>query len=236
MPTTTGQLTIRQVLLNTKRNFESRFDNYFRDILPSRIKIVNKKIYKKDRLDMYDEKLEIISFSAPQYKPYTNHLKNPLSKQRKYKHSYDIVIQLAKDDKGEFSLDSKISWRVGSYKMPTEVPQSKTKTIHRATRDRLVKKVNSKNISDKEKKALLKKELDMIRKKGKYLCDGDYMAQELGINLDNYYRNFFVQYKFNCLYGPLSKAKPHEDVDMPFFCKHTLGVLFYLTSKRVIKT
>jgi hypothetical protein len=227
-------ITLRQILLYTYKDFENRFEYYERDILPSRIKITAKKTYVKDRAGIFEEKLEIESWSAPQYAPFNNHVKDGV-KQRKYKHTYNIVLQIAKDEKGLYSYDSKIRWRVGSFKkVPKSIPQSKVKTIFRETKAKIVAKYNNKKMTIQERKEEIKKELDAIRKKGKYLCAGDYIAMELGINLDNYYRNFYIQNQFNVLYGPLSGAEKNDKVKFPFFCKHFIGVLFFLTKKGFI--
>lgn len=227
------KLTIGQILQYTNQAFHSRFDNYKRDILTSKIKIIKKTSYVKDRQGIFEEKLEIISVSAPQYMPYIKHTKG---KQRKYQHQYNIVIQIAKDDNDEYSLNSKIRWRVGSFKqVPRSIPQSKVKTIHGDTRQKIMKKYE-KEKDETKRASLIKKELQAVRKKGKYLCDGDFIAQELGINLDNYYRNFYVQKQFGCLYGPLpANLENSDEAILPFFCKHFLGVLFFLVQKKIIK-
>jgi len=228
------QLTIRDIMLYTDRYFKTRFEYSLRDVLKSKIKIINKKTYIKDRPGTFEEKLEIVSWSAPQYSPYNRHTKG---RQMKYKHTYDVVIQLARDDNGEYSYDSKIRWRVGSFKqVPKYIPQKEVKTIQKETRAKLKKKYENKKITETQKKIEIKKELDLIRKNGKYLCAGDYIAQVLGINLDNYNRNFYIQMQFGCLYGPLSGAKASDENDlMPFFCKHMLAVLLFLMSKKIIK-
>lgn len=228
------RLSIREIMLYTDRYFKTRFEYSDRDILNSKLRVLQKKTYIKDRPGIFEEKLEIESWSMPQYYPYTK-LANG-SRQTKVKHQYSIIIQLAKDDKGLFSYDSKIRWRVGSFKrVPKKVSQNKVKTISHETRDKVKRKYENKKLTKKEINALVQEELKSIRKKGRYLCAGDYIAQELGINLDNYYRNFFIQREFGCLYGPLSGAEQSKDNDlMPFFCKHMIAVILFLLKKKII--
>ncbi|MGD9678093.1 MAG: hypothetical protein AB7V16_06985 [Vulcanibacillus sp.] len=229
------KLSIREIMLYTDRYFKTRFEYSERDILNSKIRVIQKKTYVKDRPNIFEEKLEIESWSAPQYYPYNKHTKG--RRQMKYKHHYSIVIQLAKDDNGIYSYDSKIRWRVGSFKqVPRKVPQSKIKSIYHETRRKVKSKYENMKLTKNQISDLVRKDLDKIRKSGTYLNTSDYISQALGINLDNYNRNFYIQNQFGCLYGPLSNAKPSEDNTlMPFFCKHMIAVLMFLMKKKIIK-
>jgi len=234
-----ARYTIREIMFLTNQFFKTRFEYSERDILPSKIKVLTKKTYIKDREGIFEQKLEIETWSAPQYYPYIKHIKNkPVKKQLKNKHHYSVTIQLAPDELGRYSYDSKIRWRVGSFKkVPDKVSQNKVKSIFYETRKKVTAKYNKKkNITNKEKRELIKKELDIIRKKGKYLDVGDYLSQELGINLDNYYRNYYAQYLNGALYGPIYYTEPHEDnpQQIPFFCKHMIAILMVLLKKKII--
>lgn len=228
--------SIREIWLYTYFHMRSRFDNKERDILPTKIKIINRLVYKKDRLNMFDEKLDIISYSAPQYLPYTKIKSKDAKKQMKIKHKYDIVIQLEKDINGEFSFDSKIRWRVGSFKKVKKAPQNQIKTIYKETKEKLEIRLQKKYKEKSKYKEELKKELDKIKKNGKYLDNGDWVSQVLGINLDCYYRDFTIQHTNGCLYGPLMEVvNTDEKILMPFFDKHMIGVLEFLMRKNIIK-
>ncbi len=226
------KLTIREIMLYTDRYFKTRFDNYERDILPSRLRITEKKTYVKDRPDTFEEKLEIESWSAPQYLPYIRHTKG--NRQLKYKHHYSIVIQLAKDDKGNFSYDSKIRWRVGSFKQWEESPPQKhIKTIYNKTKQKLKKKfTNKQGILNK---TLYNNEIKKIKKSAKYLNIGDYNSLNNGINGDFYFRCMYVAHKYGCLYGPITNKGINESILLPFFGKHEIAVLFFLIKKGIIK-
>jgi hypothetical protein len=234
-PITEQTPTIATVYRYTFQDLHTRFFNKERDILTTKIKVTNKIIYKKNKEGKFsspDERLDIMSWSAPQYKPY---LKKDQKRQMKVKHHYDIILVLQKDDFGEYSFMSKIQWRVGSYKKWDSKPsQAKVKTILGSTKERLKKSCITKGEFDREK---YNKKIEQYKKSGRYLDCGDYNSQEKGINGDNYFRNYLVQARFDCLFGPLPDKSLSESIDTnyPFFCKHTLAVIDYLLKRKIIK-
>lgn len=232
--------TLRQILLYTYAHHVKNREMYAkRDILVSKIKVIQKSIYVHDRLDQFDEKLVINSYSRPQYYPYTK-LKGGNKKNQKtsntIEHQYTINLQLAKDGNGNYSLDSNARWRIGSFKKwkdKTDVPQYLVKTVYRETMERLKKKW-------KDDKVGLKKEVERIRKNGKYMDVGDYNSRVLGINGDFYFRDSPLMFAYNCLYGPLwHKEFPvrgrDKELNFPYTDKHFFGLLWHLLKKGFIK-
>lgn len=230
--------TIEQVYQYTYREVESRFDYSERDILPSRFTITTRKQYKKNKEGKYttpEEMIVVKSWSAPQYYPYTKlKSKKTVKRQLTVKHNYDIILCIQPTSDGTYSYhNSKIIWRVGSLKKWKQPKQKEVKTIFRETHDKLKKKYTDKN--GKVDMNSVKKEEDKIRKTSKYLDVGDYNSQVNGINGDNYFRNYHLQQKFNCLYGKNPCDEPLEEYDFPFFCKHMISVLNILLHRKIIK-
>lgn len=233
--------TLNQVWLYTYRNKKTRIDNMVRDILPSKIKILNKLVYAKNKegkTSTPDERLEIISYSAPQYGEYLRVKGKKAKRQMKVKHHYSIVLALQKDENGRFSMNSKFKWRVGSnQKWDSHPSQNKIKAVYNTTKEKLKKKFTDKK-TNKLDGARYSKEIDLIKKKGKYLSIGDYNSQEKGINGDFYWRLQPLCYAYNCLFGPLiqSQFDENDNDDFVFFDKHTLAVIIYLMKKNIIVT
>lgn len=223
-------------MLYTWKNLRirNRFEFSKRDVNITKIKIINKLVYQpmKKGLASYDEKLEIQSFSTPQYKPYTNHLKSKTSRQRKYKHQYDCVLVLQKDNKGNYSYDSLIKWRIGSYKKYVDHPiQSAIKSVYRETTNKLKKKYSNDPVKYRE-------EIKRVRARGKYLSVGDYNIMVNGIMPDAYFRDYYLQYINGCLYGPIyfkQRSTKEPNILFPFFDKHLIALIFFLTRKNIIK-
>jgi len=218
---------------------KTRFTNMDRDILPSKIKVTNRLVYKKNKEGKFstpDEKLEIVSWSAPQYGEYLRQKSKKASRQLTIKHTYNLVLVLQKDILGEYSFESKVMWRVGSNKKwDSTPPQSKIKTIYHSTREKLKKKHTNKK-TGKLDKVEYNKAIELIKKKGKYISVGDYNSQERGIMADFYFRIQPLCHAYSCLYGPVTQDKFHADAgSYPFFDKHTLGVILYLIKRGIIK-
>jgi hypothetical protein len=238
-----NSITLKQVWTYTYRTLPTRFKNFKRDILPSRIRVLNRKVYKKDRIDQFDEFLEIQSYSAPQYSPYTRIKDKRSSKQMKIKHHYDIAIQFQKDKKGIYSFDSKIRWRIGSYKKWEEPSQNKISSIYKRTKDKLKTRLKRKYDEDEDRVAM-KDDYDEVLYKIKmnadYLDTGDYNSRKLGINGDFYFRDQPLMYRYGCLYGfpsntELSANKKDKKIKFPFVDKHLIGIIFFLYKKHYIK-
>lgn len=231
------KLTIRNIYYYTYSNHltETRFEYSDRDVLPSRFKIVNKLIYKKNKQGEFstpEERLVISSTSAPQYKPYTNSKSKKSQKQMKYKHTYDIIMCIQPiNDKHEYSLDSKIIWRIGSYKKYKKAPQSQVKSIYRETREKLNKRFSKfKNCKER-----VEREIEKIKKSAPYLCDSDYQCVKKGIYLDSYFRDYYIQQLMGCLYGPCWHTNTVKGIEMPFFDKHMLCIILALLKKGILK-
>jgi len=210
----------------------NRWEYMERDIAISKITLTDTLVYIKDRPSQPDKKLTIQSFSYPQYKPYINVKGKKSNKQRKIRHQYDLIFVLQKDNKGEYSFQSKIRWHVGSFKKWKKAPQNQIKSVRRETRERLKRKYGqTKRYTE---------EVEKIRKKGKYLDNGDYNSRVEGLNGDFYFTGNPLCYTQNCSFGPvinkeLNTRKPFNEIKFPFFGKHELAVLLYLFKKGIIK-
>lgn len=227
-----------QYTLRTKLN--TRFEYSKRDILPSKMKVTRRITYKKNKEGKYttpDEMLVITSWSAPQYQPYLKAKGKNAKKQMTIKHNYDIYLAIQTTNDGIFSWNnSKIIWRVGSYKKWQSKPSQKyIKSIYTETREKLYNKYKKKYKTEKEIKAHVKEDCDKIRKNAKYLDVGDYNSRVNGINGDNYYRDYFIQKQYNCLYGNCFYKQSYKGVDYPFFCKHMLALCAFLLKKGIVK-
>ena len=231
-----SNLTIGAIYQYTWRKLKTRFSNADRDILPSKLVIAKRTKYKRNKEGFYttpEELLTVSSWSAPQYYPY-NKIKGKKSKrQMKIKHNYRIFIAISLSKGDIYSFNSKIVWRVGSYKKPIRPPQKQVKTIYPETRDRLNHKYRA--LSDAERKKMVKKDIDKIKKSATYLDYGDFNSRVRGINLDNYWRDYPLQNKFNCLYGPVLNRELPKNIDMPFFCKHMIMTLNLLMRRGILK-
>ena len=226
-------LSIRQILQYTYKYFNNRFDYYKRDILKTKITIKKVKQYKRNKegkTSTPSEMLFISTKSAPQYKPYTNHLKSDNGKQMKYKHEYNHMIAIQPNEYNNYTLDSKIIWRTGSMKKwesdADKIGQSELQCFTPRTKENI------------KKKKLSKTEIEKLKKrysKNKYVSVGDFNAQERGIFGDDYYHNYTVQQKFCCLYGKNWEETEIKD-RLPFFNKHILAVIIALVKKGVILT
>lgn len=236
--------TISQVYQYTYRNklTKTRFEYADRDVLPSRIKIQNRKVFSVKALEKESksaprEVITITSVSAPQYYPYTKMKDKRYKKQMKIKHEYPITIVLQPKSDGSYSYwDSKIIWRIGSYQKPTKPSQKFVKTIYSETRERLNKRFERKFKTKKEVKDAVDKEIEKIKKSAPYLNVGDYLARTKKIYLDSVYRNYYNQKKFNCLYGTTSGAVTQpKGIIYPFFEKHILVILSWCIKHGIIK-
>ena len=221
----------------SNKNTYSRFLNEERDILKTSIKIENRFAYEKDggSWKKAEEKLQITATSAPNYYPYIKVKSKNAKKQRKIKHQYDVTILISKDENGKYNFwSSRIIWRTGSLKgVPRYIPQNKVQQIHRDTIRKLERKY-SKYPSSK-KKELIQYEIERIKRRSPYLCDGDYIAQEFGVFLDGLYRDQFIQKKFDCLWGKCQWNESYKGIEYPFFDKIMIGVLNFLLRKGIIK-
>ena len=229
--------TIRQIWIYTFRvpQLRKRFRNMNRDILPSKLKVTERLVYSKDRKDQPDRKFVVESWSAPQYYPY-NKLKSGkrTKRQLQVKHKYDLTLVIENDKNGNFSFDSRIRWRVGGFKKwNTKPSQNLIKSVYKKTRDNLSKRYGKGTQRYKD-------EINKIKAKGKYENVGDYNAQVNGLNGEYFYTLSPLAYVYNCSYGVIwnkefNSKKPFNEIKFPFFCKHSLALIFYLLKKRILK-
>jgi hypothetical protein len=98
--------TLRKLIQNTYTHMRNRFEYKERDVLRS-IKVKKVSVYDNKGIGEARTKFIIQSFSYPQYRPY---ISRSGQRQRKYKHEYDVTIQLE-----ELSIDTdKIRIRTGA--------------------------------------------------------------------------------------------------------------------------
>lgn len=107
-----GGITLRTLITNTYVHVRSRFEYKERDVL-KRVTIQKVSVYGGKAPGKDRTKYLIKSFSYPQYSPYYTKKDSrgrPRSKQKTYKHEYQITIQLDK-----LSLDTdRIKLRTGA--------------------------------------------------------------------------------------------------------------------------
>ena len=219
------------------RHTQSRFRNEERDMLKTRVSISRRIVYKKNKEGKWTAPstlLVVRAISNPQYGEYLKVKSKNAKRQKKIKHPYDCFIAIQDTEKGYDFWNSKIIWRTGSQKKyPKYIPQSKVKQIHKETRERLERKYSK--LPKKEKDIKIKKELDKIRKSAPYISDADYIAQELGIFLDSYFRDFYIMNKFQCLYGRDWYNQSIQGINYPYFDKVILCILNFLLRKGIVK-
>lgn len=228
-------LTIGAIYQNTWRNMRTRFSNADRDILPSRLVIAKRTKYRRNKEGFYttpEELLTVSSWSAPQYYPYNKLVGKGRGRQLKIKHNYRIFIAISLDKNEVYSFNSHIVWRVGSYKRPVKPPQKKVKTIYDETRTKL--RIKYMDEPKTKQKKLIEDEIKKIRRSAPYLDYGDFNSRERGIMLDNYWRDYPVQNKFGCLYGPVLNRKMPEGIKLPFFCKHMIATISLLMRRGIL--
>lgn len=216
----------------------NRFSNEERDIVPSKVKIEKRTVYKKNKEGKFtspEERLYVSSESTPQYYPYTKVKNKKYKRQMKIRHQYDCIMCIQPNSDGRYDyFQSKIIWRVGSFKKwPKSVPQNKVAQIHKDTREKLERKYSK--LPSKKKAESIKNDIEKIRKRAKYLCDGDYIAQEYGICGDDYWRSFPLQNAFSCLYGKCYHTDIPDGLVYPFLSKHALACVDMLLRKGIIK-
>lgn len=231
--------TIAQVYAYTYKNPHTytRFFNEERDILKTRIKIIKRTVYKKNKEGKFttpEERLYVASVSAPQYPPYNKVKSKGALKQRKIKHTYESVYLIQNTPNGYDFFRSQIIWRNGSFKkVPKTIPQSKVKQIHDDTREKLARKYAK--YPKKQQSELIKRQISRIQKTARYISDSDYIAQVYGIMLDAYFRDYPLQVANSCLYGRCYFFKKPRDIKFCFFTKHDLGIIHMLLKRGILK-
>ena len=91
-------ITLRKLLNNTFVYMNNRFDYSERDVL-KRIVVRKVSVYDGKNPGEARTRFDIISYSYPQYYPYYTKKDSrgrPRTKQRTYKHQYDVTIQMEK--------------------------------------------------------------------------------------------------------------------------------------------
>lgn len=219
-----SKYTLRDIWLYTYAKYRSRFTYRERDVL-KRIDVRNIKTYEKDRLSSPTQKVEVRSYSYPQYEPYRS-LKGKKSKtQRKVKHQYDSIFQFE-----ELNWNSPFKWRMGSqrkYPVDAQINFNQVAQLHTSVKDKLVKKYGKGT-------AEYKKAVEKHKKKAKYIDKGDYISQVYGINGDWYFRIQGNAFRSGNLFGLAWDRDKHGD-GVPFFDKHSLRVVEYLLKRQIIK-
>ena len=231
--------TIAQVYQYTylNRHTFTRFFNEERDVLKTKIKIERREVYKRNKENKWttpSTRLVVFSESTPQYYPYTKIKSKNAKKQRKIHHEYDVTLIIQDTPNGYDFWNSKMIWRTGSFrKVPKNIPQSKVKQIHKETLEKLERKY--KKLPQKQKAEMIRRECEKIRKRATYISDGDFIARTTGIMLDAYYRDHFIQKKYNCLYGRCWTDKEYKGISFPFADKHLLAILNFCLRRGIIK-
>jgi hypothetical protein len=106
--------SLRKLLQITYQFKKNRFEYSERDVL-SRIEILKVHVYDGKQPGEARTTYRIRSSSYPQYYPYktkTDSRGRPTTRQRKYKHQYEVILQLDK-----LSLDVPVKMRTGAARM-----------------------------------------------------------------------------------------------------------------------
>lgn len=227
-----GSYTLRQLILYTKKKYQTRFEYLKRDVLKT-IEVKQVLELKFGSLESKTYKYVVKTYSYPQYQPYLG----KKNRQKKIKHEYDQYLEMT-----NLNLDS-TDWkyRIGTEKkVPTNLPWTKIKSIPREVMKKWKSELEDKKseASEDEKIKLDKKfktKIENHRKKAKFLSDGDYIARVLGINLDFYYRSMTAFKASGHLFGRdfYNKIDPRHKI--PFCNKHMLRLLDVLIRKGVLK-
>lgn len=228
-----GTYTIQQVLEFTN---QSKFKNRFEYAKRDRVKVIKVKkvhFYDSDRKSAPEIRWEIITSSTPQYKPYApskDKRGRYRKSQRSIKHEYDITFVFGREG---ITLNT-TQWKmaVGSMKkVPKNIPQNLIGQIKKKTRERLEKRYGKNSTKYKE-------EIAKIKKRAKYVSEGDYIAQVHGINLDFIYRFAYVYWKFGHLFGRNYygnvPAKITNKQNIMAFPKHAIVVIKELMKQGVL--
>ena len=210
-----------------------------RDVLKTRIKITKRLVYRKNKESKTmtpDELICVESVSTPQYYPFNKVKTKGAKKQRKIHHQYDCFFAFSKDENGNYSFwNSRVIFRIGGYKKwETNVPQNKLKSVLKSTRERLEKKYSK--LPPKEKQKEMKKSIEQIHKRGKFLDIGDYNADR-GLNGDFYFRVASLAEKYDALYGRsfFKELPPSDYADFIFFPKHAIAIINWCLRRGIIK-
>lgn len=232
--------TIAQIYQYTYQNPHTynRFEYGERDIVKTSIKIIKRTSYVKNKEGKWsapEEKLYVVSSSYPQYGEYLNVRTKGAKRQRKIKHTYNIELVIQNTPNGYSYFDSKIKWRVGSYcKWPKSIKQSLTKQVHLDTRKKLEKKYSK--LPPKQKVEMIRREIERIRKHGKFVSDGDAISTLYGLNGDWYWRVSYLAMQNDCVIGRVYTTEPpKENIRFVFFDKHMIQLLNYLMKRGIIK-
>ena len=145
MPNTirnTNGWTIRKLIQNTYHHKRNRIDNMNRDVLKS-ITIKKVSVYNGMKPGKDRTKFIVNSSSYPQYKPYytgKDARGRSITKQRTYKHFYDVTIQM-----DSLSIDDdRIRLRTGSDTVWDFTEKGKNKTVGKGRSKRIVEGINIK--------------------------------------------------------------------------------------------
>jgi hypothetical protein len=230
-----SKLSIFNVYTYTLQSkFSSRFAYKERDTLKGVI-ISKVQEFQLDRtgirsgIPQVKYKITAITSSYPQYLPYTK--ETTKSKQRKYRHSYSIILELA-----DLSIHSLFKFRVGSDRLwKDHPPKSMLKTISKEERTRIESQIRGSIKDVKKHKEELKKRIENRKKSAPYLDAGDYNSRVLGLNGDFYFRVGPIAKQYGCLYGKYCNISKPKDLTMVFFPKHCLRLIEILVSKKILK-
>lgn len=241
MPTTLNPASpsLYTVIMYTYTNnvVKSRFYNMNRDVIRTRVLIKKVVTLSKDRLNQPTIKYEIFSSSYPQYKPYNVHkiqqakkLNTDVRKQKKYKHTYPIVLELE-----DLRISAQYKIRTGSQKKWDDKPsQSHIKSVYNSTKEKWIKKCTDRKTKKVNKKEL-KELIENHKKSAKYLDKSDYNSRVNAIMGDFYFREAPILRKYGMLYGKCWYKDLPQGIDYPFFNKHELSIIFYLLKTKKIE-
>lgn len=233
-----GDYSLQKVLEFTQKFYKNRYDYRDRDVL-KRVTIKERKEINLRDPSRPQHRFQIETYSYPQYGNYikmTGRSGRERQYQRTVRHQYDQVLTVK-----ELSL-STTTWqyRIGSQKKwVKKPPQKKIKSLYKETKERFKRKAKRRagnNATQREINKEYKKIVDRHKRNAKYLDQGDFNAQEMGIMADFIYRAAYAFKVHGHLYGRMAVDKPSSlnKNNIPFFNKHALRLIKELMRRGIL--
>lgn len=231
-----GSFTIREVLEMTRKYYSTRYDNKDRDKVRF-IKVRSIKYFSKLRPSLPVVRYEVVSRSYPSYGPYLKDKRGRKRRsQRSVSHFYDSTFVFGEEG---LSLDT-YKWKAscGSMRKWKKAPQNQIGTIRKKTLETWKRMADRRFKTKKEAKAWVDKKIKQHKKRARYVDDGDYNAQELGINGDFIFRCAYAYNKHNHLDGRNyfgNKPSKLNKRDIVFFTKHQIILIEQMLKQGLLK-
>jgi len=139
-----GNYTLRRLIQNTyaHQEFRTRFDYKQRDMVHG-IRIEKTDVYDGKNPGEARTKFLVVSQSTPQYAPYYTKVDSrgrPRKRQMKYRHQYQVIIQLDK-----LSIDVPVKLRIGASRKWDFSPAGRPRKIKQGRNIKIIEGTNVQN-------------------------------------------------------------------------------------------